>query len=454
MSEQLFGTNGFRGVVGRELTPEVAVKFGRAVATFFGGGRCAVAWDTRLSGPMLYKALVSGLMSSGAEVFEGGLLPTPALQKFIQERSDITYGVMVTASHNPREWNGFKVMEADGVEASPSVEQQIEKIFLSGRYHDAQWSEVKPLRMAPNLAGSYIDSVRRHVDLDLFAEKKPIVVVDPGNGSSCVTSPYLFRRLGLKVVTVNANPDGTFPVRPPEPRPEGLDVLCDTTQAVGADLGVAFDGDGDRVIFCDEKGRAWWGDASGVSIGQYLADKGRCKTVVTPVTSTAATEAVLTELGVEVLRTRVGSQHVSYLMREKEASWGFEENGGGIYAPHQLVRDGGMTTMLMLQIMVEREEPLSKIFGAMPRFWQVKAKTETKPERADHIVSELIRRYDSERLDTTDGVKIWFRDDFWVLVRPSGTEPLMRVFVESSDRKEAEKASERFLREVREIAAS
>ncbi|MFQ5710717.1 MAG: phosphoglucosamine mutase [Candidatus Geothermarchaeales archaeon] len=454
MSERLFGTNGFRGVVGEELTPQIAVKFGYAVGTHYLGKRVAVGWDGRLSSEMLTKALMSGLLSVGAQVYEIGLAPIPVLQKHVKENPELDYGVMTTASHNPPEYNGFKVVGPEGIEIPVSTERQIEEIFLSGEYALCEWSQVKEIRRIGDVIPTYIDSLLRNVDPDLLREEKKTVAVDPGHGVAALTIPHILQRIGYKAMTINAEIDGRFPIRPPEPTPEKLETLSKTVLAVGADFGVAYDGDGDRAIFCDEGGKTWWGDASGIAIAKHLAGKGLCEVVVTPVTSTAAAEIILQPMGVEVLRTPVGSRNVSYLMRDRGAVWGWEENGGGIYAPHLLARDGGITTLLMAQLMVEEGKTLSQVFGDLPRLWQVKTKVRTRPEVRDRIVEALIEEYGDEEIETIDGVKIWFGKDKWVLVRPSGTEPLIRVFAESSDRDEAAGLADQFRKKVESLTST
>ncbi|NIM45135.1 MAG: phosphoglucosamine mutase [Nitrososphaeria archaeon] len=447
MSERLFGTNGFRGVVGKELTPEIAVKFGYAVGTHYLGKSVAVGWDGRLSSEMLSKALIAGLLSVASQVYEVGLTPIPALQKYVMENSEVEYGVMATASHNPPEYNGFKVIGPEGIEAHDSVEKRIEEIFLSGRYVLSTWREVKEVRHSEVLQ-HYLDSLLRQVDVDLLRRREKKVVVDPGHGVSALTIPHLLGRVGYKAMTINGDVDGRFPMRSPEPTPENLEVLSKSVSAVEADFGVAFDGDGDRVIFCDEEGKFWWGDASGIAISKYLSQRGICQAVVTPVTSSAAVEMVLRPLGIKVMRTQVGSRHVSYLMREIGSTWGFEENGGGIYAPHLLARDGGITTLLMAQLLAEEKKELSEVFGELPRLWQAKTKVKTRLEMRDKVVEALIEEHSDKRVETIDGAKIWFSDNEWVLVRPSGTEPLVRVFAESGNRDQATRLAREFKRRV------
>lgn len=440
--EQLFGTNGFRGIVGRELTPEVAIKFGLAVGTYFKDKSIAVAMDGRMSSEMLTKALISGLQRSGVNVYFLGMLPTPVLQKYVKEHGELAGGVMVTASHNPPEYNGFKVVGSDGVELLNEEEEKIEKIFLSSSFFYAKWHEVKPVITLNDAIPNYIRHCLKHIDVDLIRRRKMRIVVDFGHGVSALSVPNLLNEVNCEVISVNSNIDGTFPVRPPEPTPENLGFLKKAVLDLDADLGVAYDGDGDRSIFCDEKGNIWWGDVSGTIIGKYLAEKHRIDKIATGINSSSLVEHVLSSLGIKVIRTKVGSRNLSKAMINNSIIWGFEENGGGIYAPHQYVRDGGMTTLLMIQTLVFYGLSLSEMCKDLPRFFQVKTKVKIREGELRKIIIKELRSYygmRASRVETVDGVKAWFNDTDWVLIRPSGTEPIVRIFSEAKSKLNAEK---------------
>jgi phosphomannomutase/phosphoglucomutase len=455
MSRRLFGTNGYRGVVGIELTPDMAVRLGYAIGSYHRGGALAVGRDGRSSGEMLQGALISGLLGVGATVYDAGLVSTPTLQKYVLERPDLDYGVMVTASHNPPEYNGFKIIGSDGVEVPEEVERGIEEAFFSQGFAFTKWREIKEVRKIPDAGSLYMKEILKQIDLQAVrGGGRRRVVLDPGHGTAVLTVPHLLEEIDYEVMIIHGEIDGSFPHRPPEPRPDNLQALSEEVKASGSDLGVAFDGDGDRALFCDEKGKVWWGDISGIAIGAFLARKGLCKSVVTPITSSAATELTLEPLGVRVLRTVVGSRHVSYRMRKEGAIWGFEENGGGLYAPHLLARDGGMTTMLLIQLLAEEERALSEVFKEIPRLHQVKTKIRCEPEERKKVIKEFMERYGDRRQEIIDGVKIWFREDKWVLIRPSGTEPIIRIFTEAKEKGEAEAMAKDFSKEAEEILSS
>src|SRR5437773_8530073 len=228
---RLFGTNGIRGVVGPDMNADLALKVGRAIGTTFGGGAVALARDTRLSGPMLARAAASGLMSAGCDVVDLGVVPTPSAQYFLAKSGHLKGGVVVTASHNPREFNGLKALDARGMEASREDEEAIESIFYEGRFRVAAWSEVGSIRSDDTANHRYLEAILAKVDVVSIRKSAFTVVVDPGNGAGCVVTPYLLRSLGCRVITLNGQPDSAFSVQMPEPI---ADHLHDLVHAVPA----------------------------------------------------------------------------------------------------------------------------------------------------------------------------------------------------------------------------
>ncbi len=370
MSERkLFGTNGIRGLVNVELTPEMAIKVGASIGTFFGKNKnLLLGYDARTSGPMFAKAVISGLTATGCNVFFAGMAPTPALQ-FAIKNHKMDGGVIITASHNPPEYNGIKVIWSDGVETSHEQEVEIENIYFDNKIVFAQWDKLGAKRELVGINDEYVQAIETHVDTGKIASKNFHVVVDAANSVGGLTAPPLLRELGCKVTSINANIDGTFPGRPPEPRPESLGDLGATVKAIGADLGVAFDGDADRSIFVDENGVIYWGDKTFAIIAkQYLIQNPGAK-IVTPVSSSTLIKDTVEAYKGELVWTKVGSVTVSQKMKELNAKLGGEENGGVFYGPHQAVRDGAMTTALILNTMAETGKKLSQLIAEEPQYF-------------------------------------------------------------------------------------
>lgn len=448
---RLFGTNGIRGVVGRDLTPELAQHVGRAVATLWGRVTVAVGRDTRTSGPMVRDALVSGLLASGVRVLDLGILPSPALQFYVKDRG-MAGGLIATASHNPPEWNGIKVVDGQGMEIPREEEEKVEALVASGGFASPAWREVGDVASAGDAVDAYLEAIAAKVDGTMVAARRPHVVVDPGHGAACFTTPYLLRSLGCRVTTINAQPDGSFPGRPPEPRPENLAALQALVPALGADLGIAHDGDADRAAIVDERG----GFVDGDRLLAWLAGevvRARAGVVVTPVSSSSCVEDVVRAAGGRVEYTRVGAPLVARAIYASGAVFGGEENGGMIFPEHLFARDGGMTAAKVVELLAQGDGPLSKLMGSVPRYHLLKTSAPCPVERRGSVVTRLTALAEGRKVDTTDGVKV-YGEGGWVLLRPSGTEAILRIYAEGRTHEDAEAMRALGERLVREALAT
>ena len=435
-ARKLFGTNGIRGLVNKELTPEIAIKVGSAIGTFFDKKNLLVGHDARTSGPMFAKAVISGLTATGCNVFFTGMASTPALQYAVKNHC-MHGGVIITASHNPPEYNGIKVIWNDGIEVSHEQETEIENIYFQDKIVLAEWNKLGAKHQLTVVNEEYVQAIKKHVNVPGIAEKNYHVVVDAANSVGGLAAPQLLRELGCKVTTINANIDGTFPGRMPEPRPENLQEMAATVKAVGADLGVAFDGDADRSIFVGENGEIYMGDKTfAVVEKQFLMENPNAK-IVTPVSSSTLIKDVAEAYKGELVWTKVGSVTVSQTMKEVNAMLGGEENGGVFYGPHQAVRDGAMTTALILGIMAKTGKKLSELVAEQPQYFIEKGKVECVEDKKEKVLEKLLEQVKGENVSTIDGVKIWFEDKSAILVRPSGTEPAYRLYAEAKTQEKA-----------------
>jgi phosphomannomutase/phosphoglucomutase len=449
---RLFGTNGVRFRPGIDADLEFVLLLSECIGTYFSEGDVLVGRDGRVSGEALSLVATSGLMSSGRNVGEVGLVPTPALQ-FATKALGYRGGIMVTASHNPPEYNGIKVVGADGVEIPRLDEQKIEHVYHGRSVHRANWQEVGTAREEPSAIRLYLQEILSKVNTRLISGRKFSIVVDPGNGAQSLAAPYLLDALGCKVITINSTIDGKFPARGPEPTPGSLGDLSAAVRASGADLGVAYDGDGDRAIFCDEAGNVYWGDQSGSLLADYLLERNPAGTIVTPISSSQIVETVAAKHHAKVIRTRVGSVDVSRTIIERGAFFGFEENGGCIYPAHIAVRDGGMATALILECLAARGLTFSRTIGnAFPKFFQAKTKIPVDPEKA-RLVMKSVEREAGLKVEKVDGVKVWTDEKTWVLIRPSGTEPIIRVFAESDSEDKVNAVLKKFSKIVKTASA-
>jgi phosphomannomutase/phosphoglucomutase len=435
-SRKLFGTNGIRGTVNEELTPEMAVKIACAVGTFFEKQNLLIGNDARTSGPMLARAVIAGLNATGCNTYYAGMAPTPALQ-FAVKNHHFSGGVIITASHNPPQYNGIKVIWNDGIEISHEQETQIENIYFNGKAQLAKWDKLGAKRELPDIIEEYIEAIEKHINTAKISSKHFHVVVDAANSVGGLTAPILLRRLGCRVTSINANIDGTFPGRPPEPRPENLKDTALTVKALGADVGVAFDGDADRSIFIDSTGEIYWGDKTFAIIEKQYLQKNPGAKIVTPVSSSTLVKDVADANSGEIIWTKVGSVTVSQTMKETGAKLGGEENGGVFYGPHQAVRDGTMTTALILDIMAETGKNLTELIAEEPQYFIEKGKVECPEEKKEQLLNKIKEQIKDLKTTTIDGVKIWFNDKSAILVRPSGTEPIFRLYAEAKTQQRA-----------------
>jgi len=435
-SQKLFGTNGIRGLVNNELTTEIAVKVGSVIGTFFKGKSLLVGHDARTSGPMFANSVISGLIATGCKVFFAGMAPTPTLQ-FAIKNHRMDGGVIITASHNPPEYNGIKVIWSDGIEISHEQEAEVEDVFFNDKTSFAEWNKLGITQELPGVNDEYVEAIKKHVNVARIADKHFHVVVDAANSVGGLTGPRLLKDLGCKVTSINANIDGTFPGRPPEPRPENLRDLALTVKALGADLGVAFDGDADRSIFVGENGEVYWGDKTFAVIEKHFLIENPKAQIVTPVSSSTLIKDVADVYGGEIVWTKVGSVTVSQKMKELNAKLGGEENGGVFYGLHQAVRDGAMTTALILNIMAETGNRLTELIAEQPKYFIEKGWVSCPQDKKEKVLKGLLEQVKGLNLTTIDGVKIRFEDKSAILIRPSGTEPIYRLYAEAKNQKRA-----------------
>ncbi|RLE54762.1 MAG: phosphoglucosamine mutase [Thermoprotei archaeon] len=449
---RLFGTDGVRGVVNRELTPEFVTRLALAIGTYFSGGEVLLGHDGR-SSSVAYAGIVAGCLAScGCEVYNLGYTPTPTLQ-YLVKKHGFSGGVMVTASHNPPEYNGIKVISRFGIEIPREDERKIEDIFFEQRFTRVDYSKFGKVYSCSELIEDYIDDVVAKVDADLIAKRRFKVLLDCANGVASLTAPEVARRLGAKVISVNSHIDGTFPGRAPEPTPETLVSTAEMVKKLDVDFGVAYDGDGDRSIFIDRRGRVIWGDRSGTLLAMYLVDKGRRGPVVTAVSSSSLVEEILKKKGVDVVWTPVGAIYIAWKIVELNACCGFEENGGFLYPELVPVRDGTMTTALMMQMLADLNASLDELYDKLPSYVLLKTKVRLEPEKKV-LVPKLIERLSAEfseyKCITVDGIKV-IMPDGWFLVRPSGTEPVLRIFIEFKTEDRLREIYDKVMKIIKEV---
>ncbi|MBV0925743.1 phosphoglucosamine mutase [Halomicroarcula limicola] len=443
----VFGSSGVRGVAGKELTPRYVLQVAEGAGSVWAGeyGRVAVARDTRITGRTYVNAMTSGLTGTGFDVDRLGIAPMPALQAYC-DREGVP-GVMITASHNPPAYNGIKLVGDDGVEFSRELLDRVEAAMAEDSTQ-AAWEQVGVDRDVESARQSYREEVREAVDRERIAEADLTVVVDPGHGAGSLTSPDLFRELGCTVHTINAQPDGHFPGRDPEPVEANLGDLRAYVESTDADLGIAHDGDADRAMFVDSEGEHVEGDEVLAALAAAELDPG--EGVVSAVNASQRLVDVVEDVGADLSLTPIGSTHIVSRIHELEAegthvSIAGEGNGGILFPEYRIARDGAYTAARFCELVAET--PARELVAPYADYYNDRRNLhiETESEREAMLASiEAYAETVDADLDTTDGWRLDFGDG-WVLARPSGTEPLVRVYAEARTPERAAELAERMV---------
>ncbi len=413
----LFGSSGIRGRIFKEITLDLVLDIGRAVGSHY--NRVILGRDTRTSGEMFKSSIVSGLLSGGAGAYDAGIVSTPTLA---WAGRNFDCGLMITASHNPGGYNGVKFWNPNGLAFLKVQRDQIDTSIREKRFKAVPWDEIGSMHEHENAVEDHKEKVLSGVgDSDIK------VVVDCGNGATCNITPFLLSEMGCEVITLNGEPDGRFPSRNPEPIEENLSELAQVVRSSKADLGIAHDGDGDRMTAMDETGRFIGGD----KLLSIFATKEVKNSLVVPVDASMVVEDILPDA--QVHRTRVGDVFVGEELQRLGADFGAEPSGTWIFPRHFLCPDGVYAAAALAQMVAE--EKLSALADKVPEYPQKVGGFAFDPGNRERIMQSLGERMESvdcEELTTVDGWRLQFKDG-WALVRLSGTEPKVRIKVEARE---------------------
>lgn len=438
---ELFGSSGIRGVALRYLTPELVLDIAKAAGSVWDADRVAVARDTRTTGELFANAAASGLAAVGCDVDRLGVVPTPAVGSYCESAG--IPAVLVTASHNPPEFNGIKLVGDDGVELSVDVLERVERRVLDDDYDLADWRDAGETTTVEGAVDDYVDQLIDAVDREAIADAGLTVAVDPGHGAASVSSPRIYRELGCEVLTVNATPDGHFPGRDSEPVPENLEALSRLVATSDADVGIAHDGDADRAVFVDEDGGFVDGDTSFAALADACLDPG--DTVVSAVNVSQRLVDVCDANDADLELTPIGATNIITRTRELHEEGRYvpvagEGNGGLFFPPYRLSRDGAYIGARFLELLADAGDPASEVVAPYADYRFVRRNVEyADADERDEMLSAARAYVETAdaKPNTTDGYRLDY-GDAWVLVRPSGTEPKIRIYAESADADRAE----------------
>lgn len=445
---RLFGTDGVRGVANEELTPLLAMQLGQAGAYVLSREKAhkptiMVGCDTRISGDMLANALMAGACSVGANCIYVGVIPTPAIA-YLTRKYKVDAGVVISASHNPVEFNGIKFFDGSGYKLPDQLEDEIEALIRSNMQgvKFPTGSGVGKIKYRTDAREEYINHAIQSVPVDL---EKLKIVVDCAEGASFYTSVEALKELGADVVAIHNNPDGT-----------NINANCGSTHMEElqarvvyekANVGLAFDGDADRLLAVDEQGRIVDGDQIMAIVGNYMKEKGTLKkdTIVATVMSNLGFFIMAKNNGITAEQTKVGDRYVLERMREIGASLGGEQSGHVIFLDENTTGDGLLSALHLLEVMVDTGKPLSELSGVMEVLPQALVNAKVANHKKEHYleypeIAEEIRKLTDQ-----------FAGEGRVLIRPSGTEPLVRVMIEGKDQAQIQHEAERLANLIQDI---
>lgn len=444
---RLFGTDGVRGIANLELTGTLAYKLGQAGAYVLTSEtkhtpRILVGMDTRISGSMLESALVAGICSVGAEAICLGVIPTPAVA-YLTRLYKADAGVVISASHNPYEFNGIKFFNANGYKLPDAIEEKIEAIVLDESYElpKPTGKELGFKSVIGTAVDDYVSYLKSTIDTDLSGMK---IALDCANGAAFQAAPKTLRELGAEVLVINNNPDGV-----------NINLNCGSTHMEelqkfvvesGADIGLAFDGDADRMLAVDEKGNIIDGDQIMAVIGLDLAKKGKLSknTIVATVMSNLGFDIMAKREGISLVKTKVGDRYVLEEMLDKGYVLGGEQSGHIIFLEHNTTGDGLLTALQLLRVMKDSKKKPSELASVMQVLPQVLINAKVRNDnKHKYLEDEVIAKVCGELEAEFDG-------EGRVLIRPSGTEPLVRVMIEGKDQDYIRSRAEELARLIEE----
>ncbi|HIA70025.1 TPA: phosphoglucosamine mutase [Candidatus Poribacteria bacterium] len=436
MENLIISASGVRGTIGGSFSPTEISRFATAFGTLIGGQTVVVGRDTRTSGEMVRGSLISGLVATGCDVIDVGVCPTPTIL-LTSKKIGAEGSVTITASHNPIDWNGLKLATKSGRLLSADAQRQFQEIYKSEKANLVSWDQLGSVETDDSAIDYHIAQILEldWINLDQIRHLSLKVAIDAGNGAGSIISPMLLRQLGCEVIEINCTPNGIFP-RSSEPNQEALKELCQVTKSEGAHVGLAHDGDADRLVLVSDQGVPLSSEYTYALIADFLIGR-RNGNLVATVSTSRMLDDVADKYGVELHRTPVGVGYVVEKMEQIGAALGGEGTGGVIYPEILHTADGITSIAAIVQLLASSNKNMMDLVSLIPRYWMDKKKIDMPSQDvSEAVLDSALTVFENDDLDTMDGVKrIW--DDKWVNIRKSGTEPVIRVFSEARSIQEA-----------------
>ena len=449
MSKLMVSVSGIRGIVGESLTPQTIVKFVSAYAQFSGKGKIIIGRDARITGETV-KNIVSGtLTAKGNDVIDIGICPTPTVLYNVKKLG-AAGGIMISASHNPNEWNALKLLNRNGEFMTPEENKELLAILEGEKFEYSKWNEIGKSSFHKEGLKNHIHDVLQMsiIDIDLIRSKNFKVLVDCVNGAGSFIMKEFLEELNCEVIEKDCDKNGIFP-RLPEPIPENL---IGTTKAVKdneVDLGIVVDPDVDRLVLLTNTGELFVEENTIVQSVKYILSKKKGNVVVN-LSTTRGVDDVAESFGCKVFRAPVGEANVVKRMKEVDAVIGGEGSGGVIYPEVVFGRDAITGVALTLQHLAEFDGTAQNLKDSLPKYEIMKAKISLGEKNPDEIVNRLTEKYSSQKINTEDGLRIDF-NDHWAHLRKSNTEPIIRCIVEAKSKEKAKEALDKYFGEIKTL---
>ncbi len=426
--------SGVRGIIGETLVPEMIINFACAFGTYLKGGKIGVGCDTRASREMVKSAVLSGLISTGCDIVDLGICPTPIIQ-YTAKRLGLKGAIAITASHNDSNWNALKFIKADGTFLNFYEGEELLDIYHQGEFKKAAWDKLGKVTKNDVAIDVYMDRLCKYLHTGKIRRRKLKVVIDNCNGAGGNAAKILMKKLGCRLVIINDEITGAFS-HDPEPTAANMEQLSSIIKPVKADVGFMLDADVDRVAVCTEQGKPLSEEYTFALLADYILSKKRGP-VVTNFSTSRMIDDIAKKYGVKLVRTKIGQAYIIEEMLDVRGVISGEGSGSVAVGDFQYASDGFLAMGLILQMLAGKRKKISELSAELPKYYMVKKKITCSPDIIYSVIDRAKRHYKNENVDLADGVKVEWKDS-WLHIRASNTEPLIRVLAESTSKEKAE----------------